>query len=76
MLRRKLPVSVYVAQLLSWAWAYVLVNGALACPREILILLAGLGDGILRRLDQRQYWFLAEPGERRRILPSMSPRHP
>ncbi|MGD0983637.1 MAG: glycosyltransferase [Acidimicrobiales bacterium] len=65
MLRRQLPASVYVAQLLSWAWAYVVVNGALACPREMLILLAGLGDGILRRLGQRQYWFLAEPGKRR-----------
>jgi rhamnosyltransferase len=64
-LRRQLPVSVYLAQLLSWTWAYVVVNGALACPRETLILLAGLGDGILRRLGHRQYWFLAEPGRKR-----------
>ena len=64
MLRRQLPTSVYVAQLLSWAWAYVVVNGALACPREAVILLAGLSDGILRRLGQRRYWFLAEPGGR------------
>ena len=64
-LRRQLPVSAYAAQLLSWSWAYAAVNGPSAVPREMAILLAGLGDGILRRLGQRRYWFLAEPGERR-----------
>jgi rhamnosyltransferase len=64
MLRRRLPASVYVAQLLSWSWAYAAVNGPSAVPREMAIVLAGLGDGILRRLGQRQYWFLAEPRKR------------
>jgi len=61
MLRRQLPLSVYLAQLLSWCWAYGAVNGPSAIPREMTIVLAGLGDGILRRLGQREYWFLAEP---------------
>ncbi len=64
-LRRQLPASVYLAQLVSWGWAYVVVNGLSAVPREMAILVAGLSDGILRRLGQRQYWFLAEPGEGR-----------
>jgi len=62
-LRRQLPASVYLAQLVSWGWAYAVVNGLSAAPREMAIILAGLGDGILRRLGQRRYWFLAEPGE-------------
>ena len=64
-LRRQLPLSVYLAQLLSWTWAYGAVNGPSAVPREMAIILAGLGDGILRRLGQRQYWFLAEPRKHR-----------
>jgi rhamnosyltransferase len=64
--RRQLPLSVYVAQLLSWTWSYLIVNGPSAVPRESAILLAGLFDGILRRLGQRQYWFLAEPGKHRK----------
>jgi len=62
-LRRQLPASVYLAQLVSWGWAYAVVNGLSAVPREMAILVAGLSDGILRRLGQRRYWFLAEPGE-------------
>ena len=54
-LRRQLPASVYLAQLVSWGWAYVVVNGLSAVPREMAILVAGLSDGILRRLGQRQY---------------------
>jgi rhamnosyltransferase len=63
-LRRQLPASVYLAQLVSWGWAYAVVNGLSAVPREIAILVAGFGDGILKRLGQRQYWFLAEPRKR------------
>ena len=64
-LRRRLPASVYLAQLVSWGWAYAVVNGLSAVPREMAILVAGLADGILRRLGQRRYWFLAEPRKRR-----------
>ncbi len=64
-LRRRLPASVYLAQLVSWGWAYTVVNGLSAAPREMAIILAGLGDGILRRLGQRRYWFLGEPRTRR-----------
>jgi GT2 family glycosyltransferase len=64
-LRRRLPASVYVAQLLTHSWTYAVVNGPAAAPREMAIILAGLGDGVLRRLGQRHYWFLAEPGEGR-----------
>ena len=64
-LRRQLPASVYLAQLVSWGWAYAVVNGLSAVPREMAILVAGLADGILRRLGQRRYWFLAEPRKRR-----------
>jgi len=64
LLRRQLPVSVYLSQLFSLSWAYAIVNGPSAAPRELAIILTGLGDGILRRLGQRSYWFLAEPGER------------
>jgi rhamnosyltransferase len=65
LLRKQLPASIYVTQFLTWSWAYVVVNGPLAAPREIVIILAGIGDGVLRRLGQRSYWFLAEPRQRR-----------
>jgi rhamnosyltransferase len=64
-LRRQLPMGTYAAQLLFWSWAYATVNGASAIPREMAILLVGLGDGILRRLGQRSYRFLSEPRQRR-----------
>jgi len=65
LLRGRIPIGVYLAQLLSLGWAYAVVNGPSAALREMAILLVGLGDGILRRLGQRTYWFLAEPGKDR-----------
>jgi rhamnosyltransferase len=64
LLHRQLPARFYIVQLLSWSGAYALVNGLLAIPRELMIVLAGLWDGILGRLGQRQYRFLAEPRAR------------
>jgi rhamnosyltransferase len=65
LLRGQLSAGVYLSQLRSLSWAYAVVNGPSAVPRETAIFIAGLGDAILRRLGQRSYWFLAEPGERR-----------
>jgi rhamnosyltransferase len=69
-LRRQLPASAYAAQLFHWSWAYATVNGPSAVLREIAILVAGLGDGVLGRLGQRRYWFLSEPAQRRGATPA------
>jgi len=78
LLRRQLPIGVFLTQLFSWGGTYALVNGPSAIPRELAIIVAGLIDGVLKRLGQRRYWFLAEPGERRpgRTTPEgTSPSH-
>jgi hypothetical protein len=77
LLRRQLPTRFYIIQLLSWCGAYAVANGLLAAPRELVIILAGLWDGILKRLGQRQYRFLAEPKARRdvRVPPRKGEQH-
>jgi rhamnosyltransferase len=64
-LRSRLPASVYVMQLATWARAYLHVNGSMALPRLAAVVALGLADGVRGRLGRRSYALLAEPARRR-----------
>jgi rhamnosyltransferase len=56
--RRRLGVRYYVAQLVAFYGAFVSVNGVSAIGLCLHILLRGLYDGLLARMGRREYPFL------------------
>lgn len=54
-LRRRLQVAFYLAQIVSWSGAYILGNGARSSVRCMAIVALGVFDGMLMRLGEREY---------------------
>jgi rhamnosyltransferase len=75
--RRRLPPSVWLAQLATWTRSYLGLHGIRSLGRYIAIVTAGLTDCALRRFGRREYRFLSEPGQhsdgRRRLHPGSTP---
>jgi GT2 family glycosyltransferase len=58
--RRRLPPTVFLAQLLTWTRSYLGANGAKSFGRYVAIVSSGLGDCVLGRFGRREYRFLRE----------------
>ncbi len=57
-LRRRLIVRIYVAQVVVFCGAYVSVNGVGSVPHCLAVALRGFVDGLFNRLGRREYPFL------------------
>jgi rhamnosyltransferase len=74
--RRRLPPSVWLAQLATWTRSYLGLHGTRSLGRYLAIVTAGLADFALRRFGRREYRFLREPRPRsddRRLHPGPTP---
>ena len=58
-LRRRLLVRHYLAQVIMFCGAYVSVNGARSTAQCARVVAVGVVDGVLGRLGRREYRFLA-----------------
>jgi rhamnosyltransferase len=59
-LRRRLLVRHYAAQVVMFCGAYVSVNGARSAAQCARVVAVGVADGVLGRLGRREYRFLAQ----------------
>jgi len=58
-LRRRLLVRFYLAQIVVFCGAYVSVNGATSAAQCARVVARGVGDAVTRRMGRREYPFLA-----------------